>query len=687
MARSIDDISTKSEMEHIRMRPRRYLGSYAHTTAAREIVDNATDEFVRGYSTFVKVTFHDDGSIEVQDDGRGLPVGYDSAINKNGIEKSLAMLRSGSNFGDSDSTAGTNGEGATTTNAISSRFDVAVYIGDKMYRQSFRKGEAGVFEGKDFDPGAKFTKKPGQKLKGVKSPKGSPKKGTIIRFLFDEDILPDDMLDRDEIIRRLHYTARLNPGLDITIVTPEGEQKFCDDSAGVKDVLTYNDENTSGIVEASGESTYNTTKTVKGEKQLVSKPVGFSVAFGMSDTPTVTSFVNAIYTPEDGSHATAALKAIGKAAVAKKVRGLKLSGGEQYPKPEDFAATVSVAINVSTPAPELVGQDKRKLNQRGLGNAVEREVERVVTAWAVSPANNDALTEWAELALERARTTRKMEALKNSGSSSKKKRASGGTLALPDDYVPSSRTGYKSGAELHLCEGKSAAGSVEAARNAEFQACYPLRGKQINSFNTPLGTEVPDSKTHNPRKKGDPITMRTNETFVAIERIIGSGVRENCIPKDSRFQRIIFSTDADPDGANIAAQLQCMFFFNFMPLIEAGMVYTAVPPLFVITTSDSNERWYAVDEADKDRVISEEINKDGKNRSVFVKRCKGLGEMNSDEFYDTVMNPDKRMLRKVNKSDFSYDALKMAFGDSAEARREFLAKMGELGVTKEVSED
>lgn len=687
MSYTASSVEIKKDVEHVRIRPRMYLGNFAKTKALLEILDNGVDEFVRGYGSEVRFIVHEDGSYEVHDDGRGMPVDFDKSIDANGVVKCLTFLNSGSNFSNAGKTAGTNGVGATACNAISDRMDVTVFRDGKKYVQQFRRGVPGTFKGNEFDPTAEFSPEEGKKLTGVKAAKNDPKHGTHIRFIFDKTILVDDTVDLDEVFERLNFTARLNDGLKVYITNQGEELGYQGPKYGVTEVLHFGADE-QALLSLSGDIRYqvvSTTVDSKGNETTgkETKTAGFDVALTTSNNQKILSFVNTVHTLEGGTHETTVLKALGTAATQKRVRNLKLNNGEDYPKPEDFAAVVSFAVNISMPEPPFVGQDKRKIKTPAVfNNAFSRELERQLTAWVVSPANADAVSKWAELALEHSRTQRKVEAAKASSKAGSKSHKLSGNLALPDKFLPSTFTGVGSGAECHFCEGDSAAGSVEAARDGRYQACYPLRGKQINSFETPLGPPVKAELACNPRRKGEPITMRSNETFVAIERILGCGARDNCVPENCRFDRIIFTTDADPDGANIAAQLTCMFYFNFRPLLDAGMVYIAVPPLFVIDSKVSNDRFYAINEDERDEVVLMLTERDGKR--PFVKRCKGLGEMNEDEFFDTVMDPRRRVLRKLVVDDDTYDNLRMAFGPDPEERRKFLAEMDEIGASAEV---
>lgn len=658
---SAASITTLDGIDHVRKRVRVYLGEDVRTTAAREVIDNACDEVARGHADKVMVVFHPDGSIEVTDNGRGVPVDFDSAAGLNGVVKALGTTMSGSNFDDTGAGSGTNGIGASATNAISDRFDVTVRRGGKQFVQRFRKGRPGHFAGEDFDPAAPFTRKDSENLTGVKAPRGS-QNGTSVRFLFDPTIAVDAQLDQDDLAFRVGLTARLIEGMNLDL-TRDGEQTSYSGPYGADAALEFATSQKS-VISFSGSYTF-----VTGDHE---RDVEWEVALSPVPEQKVVSAVNAVYTPDGGSHVTGALRAVGSALAAKRVRGLSLAKGEDYPSADDFAATCAIAVSIRTPAPTFIGQDKRKLDARALGNALERELTRQLTVWAASPANNAAVTAWAQLALTHARTSRKIDAARAAARASNKNASAGSNLSLPEKLLPSRKTGRGSGAEVFLCEGDSALGTVKDARYSDFQAAYPLRGKPINAHGRMLGSPVSP-------KAG---TLRANEEFRAIEAVLGCGVQEACDPEKSRYDRVIFACDADVDGANISALLLEIFLGSFRPLLEEGMVYIAVPPLFIITTEDANERIYCVTEADRDDAV-ERLKAEGR-RKVEVQRCKGLGEMNPKEFRETVMNPETRTLIKIEVDDKAEDTLEMMFGPSAQARRDWIDEMRDRGVTETV---
>lgn len=638
-------------MEHIRMRPRNYLGEEIRDVAAREIIDNAADEVTRGFATAVSLTFHPDGSVEVADNGRGVPPDFDAESGMNGIVKSLGTPRSGVNFDDdTEATAGTNGVGSSATNAISSRFDVTVFRGGKMYRQCFQKGVPGHFTGDDFDVDAEFTAAPGEKLKGVPAPEGSMEHGTVVRFVFDPEIEPENVFHVEDMVHRVNLMARLTPGMQLQIIRDGKVEQFTGPDYGAPAAFEFAVGSTP-VLNITGDLTFTRAKR--------DVPASFDVALAPSSDPKSVSSVNAVWTYEGGSHVSSIEKAVGAGLSQRKVQGLDRENGEPYPEPEDFAAVTTVMMDVRTPNARLVGQEKRKLTDPTLGRALEREVSRRVAMWASSPANTPTLLEWAKLALSHARTKRKIQSVRESARTVASKAGKNTNLALPDKFLPCRATGRGSGAELHLCEGDSALGTIKAARSAVFQSAFPLRGKPLKAYNRTL------------------TKCRENAEFAGIEALLGCGVGDSTDPEKCRFDRIILTTDADTDGYNISASLITTFVTWWRPLVEAGMLYVAIPPLFIVTAG-KNHRYYCVDEAARDEVV-ETLRADGV-KGIEVQRCKGLGEMTPADFRDTVMDPKSRTLIQITYDPSDDQTIETVFGNSAERRREWMADKARNGV-------
>lgn len=668
---SVKDIENLSQIERVRRFPSRFLGDDVFTTAAREIIDNAGDEVGRGFADHLHLTFHPDGSIEVADNGRGLPIDYDADMvtetghkGVNGIVKTLGTLGAGGNYSKDDAsgtiTAGVHGEGGAATNAICSRFDVTVYQGGKIFTQQFSAGAPGSFAGTGFDPAAAFTPREGVKLTGTKAatskaPIPGSTSGTSVRFMLDRSLLPDADLDAAGIVTRAQVAARLREGMNLTITGPgpDGEQisqEFTGEGGyGAAAVLDY-----VGGAHAAVTVTSDFTFTRAGKS--IPASVGLAAGVATSGAASIHSVMNTVWTPLGGTYQDAAALAVGEAVASKPVRGLDRQNGEPYPTPADFAAVSDMVVSVSMAAKANFGSQAKAnvVGERSLNSALATAINRKVVMWAASPANSKTLLAWATAALAHARTTRKIEAAR----AETRKTSSAGrgsNLSLPDKYLPCANTGRGSGSELHICEGDSALGTIKNARDALFQAAFPLRGKTLNTHGKTLAA------------------CRKNVEVAAIEAILGCGVRENCDPEACRFDRIFFTTDADVDGYNISSSLLDLFVENYYPLIEAGMLFIAQPPLFIVSRTNGSDRRYCVDEAARDAAVEELV---AAGHKADVQRCKGLGEMTPADFAETVMGPDTRTIFKVSYDpDTESDTFDTVFGPSAAARRTWINDM------------
>lgn len=665
MSYTTQSIKTLTGMEAVRRSLGVYLGDTVRDTAVREIIDNAADETSRGYGTRVDIIFHPDQSIEVRDDGRGLPVDTDPETGVNGIVKTLGTINSGSNFDSETITAGVHGIGASATTAISLRMDITSHRDGKAYRQQFRNGVPGEFAGDTFDPYAEFTETGDRPLTGERT---DVKRGTHIRFLIDPDIAPDDELDIESIIFRARLLHTLTPGLNLTI-TAEGETSTFPalDDTGSHVSLDY-------VAGTAPKATFagSTLYARNGKDEPLDYHVSFDTTLAVDETPKHVAVTNGVYNPDGGCHMDAVIKGISEAVSEKRVRNLDLNSGEPYPPATSFAATLNVVAAIRTPGPSYTAQDKRAMvYSRGMFNSLAAETSRQAQVWAAAPANADALRAWATTALEHARLTRRIESAKTEARTSRA-RAASGNLSMPDKLMPSGLVGRETNNEIFLVEGDSAANTATGARFPRHQAVFPFRGKVLNSLGEPLGS-APNPKGRTDRERRG-YGMRRNAEFRDLETILGCGAREHCDPDKSRYSRIILACDADPDGGNITSQLLLMFYVNFRPLIESGMVYISQPPLHVITYKGG--RVYALDDEERDQTLAQ-LRKDGAT-GIKVKRCKGLGEMLREEFRDTVTNPATRALKQVRATDDTFEDLTLFFksGSSyAEGRRQLLDDM------------
>lgn len=642
------DIKQLTDRERIRRSPHRTLGKDPYTTAVREIVDNALDEVARGYANRVDLVFRPDGSIEVTDNGRGVPVDFDPDVitptggrGVNGIVKALGTIGSGANYDHTgNQTAGVHGEGGAATNFVSTRFDVTVTRGGKRYTQQFLDGIPGHFEGEKYDPRAPFTPKESEKLAGEKTTNKTT--GTTIRFTPDRGLAPDAGLNTDEVIHRAHIAARLRDGMTLT-VTQDGDTTTFTGPYGTPAVAELAD--VKPALNLAEKFTYTSGGTTR--------EATISVALAPNVDPKIISTVNTVLTPDHGPYVNYALRGVAKGIASQRVYGLSRKRGEDYPDEQAFTAAMAGAITLTlNSSPRFDSQEKSSLSwDRAMCNALAAALEKASTTWAVDARNQPALKKFAHAALEVARREKRVQHAKESARNASKA-AKGSTLNLPDKYLPCERTGPGSGAELHLVEGDSAIGTFRAARDATFQAAFPLRGRAINAYRSSVSR------------------VRKNAEFAGIEALLGTGIGANCDPDKCQFDRIILTTDADPDGAGIAASLIALFVSWFPGIVERGKVYVSSPPLFIVTGA-GDHRMFCMDEQERDSACSDL--EDHGVKHIEVQRCKGLGEMVAEDFADTVLNPETRMLKKI-MFDPGRDMgdLETTYGTDSAARREWI---------------
>lgn len=659
---SASDIKTLDPVDHIRIRVGNALGNNPLETAIREVVDNSFDEIIAGHGNSVTIILRGDGSIEIIDNGRGIPPDFDEKEKRTGIVAALSFM-SGAKFDTNSGSAGLNGIGVAATSAISDRFDVTVWRGGKEYRQCFRHGRPGHFEGTDFDPAAAFTRVDGERLKGGTPRAGAPRHGTSVRLVLDRSVAKDAPFDINNVLFRAHCSARMTDKSKLTVI----DQGWSDDvnpalvgefhgAYGAKALLEF-------ITEFHGMKTHKDVLDVEGSAGFVNVRGDATFTYRVAAQPAddgahIWGFANGVYTPSGGSHISAAARGIGSALADRtaRMRGLGLQKGENPPAVEDFAAVCTAAVSVTAPEVHFSGQAKESIESKSLNLNLAKDLERKVGIWAAAPANNDAVTTWAKVALEYARTKRSVESARARARTKSQTRSLGENLSLPDKLLPSRVSGRGSGAELFVCEGDSALGTIKAARDSSFQAAFPLKGKPMNVFNMTLAK------------------ARNNAEFDAIERILGCGAKDRCDPEQCRYDRIMFASDADVDGGNINSLLACMFLEFFRPLVEAGMVYVTMPPLFVVLQGET--RIYCQNEDDRDVAVAQ-LRAKHPSKKVDVQRNKGLGEMNAEDFWNTVLDPSQRTLMQlsVTHADTIEELRYTLFGGPAQGRRDWITDM------------
>ncbi len=618
-----DQIQILEGLEAVRKRPGMYIGSTSERGLHHlvyEIVDNSVDEALAGYCTEINVTINADNSITVVDDGRGIPVGINAKTGLPGVEVVFTILHAGGKFGGGGYkvSGGLHGVGASVVNALSEWLVVHVYQNGKIHEQRYERGKV-------MYP---------MKVVGECDPNYT---GTRVDFMPDSEIFETTVFDYNTLKQRLREMAFLTKGLKITIKDDREEKHnhtFCYEG-GIKEYVTY--------LNRSSKSLYEQVIYCEGSKNDVYVEVAFQHNDGYSDN--VYGFVNNITTPEGGTHVEGFRKAVTKTFndYARNMKILKdkdnnLSG-------EDIREGLTAIISIKIGDPQFEGQTKQKLGNSEAVGAVSAIVSEQLTIFLEqNPAVGKAICEKSILA-QRAR-----EAARHARDLTRRKTAMDG-FNLPGKLADCSDKD-PSHCEIFIVEGDSAGGSAKSARKRETQAILPLRGKILNVEKARLDHILQNAE------------IRTMITA------FGTGIHEDFDINKLRYDRIIIMTDADVDGAHIATLL-LTFFYRFMPeLIKQGHVYLAMPPLYKLERN--KKTWYAYSDEQLANILSE-VGRDQNNK---IQRYKGLGEMDAIQLWETTMDPEHRVLKKVvydpeeaSEIDVTFSTL---MGDQVEPRREFI---------------
>ena len=619
-----DQIQILEGLEAVRKRPGMYIGS----TSSRglhhlvyEIVDNAVDEALAGYCDKIEVTINEDNSITVEDDGRGIPVDINHKAGKSALEVVYTVLHAGGKFGGGGYkvSGGLHGVGASVVNALSTTLCVEVYKEGKIYFQSYHIG------------------KPDEDVKVIGTCE-EDKHGTKVTFHPDPDIFEETVYDYDTLKQRLRETAFLTKGLRIILKDlredPVREHDF-HYAGGIKEFVTY--------LNKSKESLYPEVIYCEGTKDNVYVEVAMQHNDSYNDASY--SFVNNIITPEGGTHLAGFRNALTKTfntyARANKI----LKDSEPALTGDDIREGLTAIISIKIEEPQFEGQTKQKLGNSEARGAVDSVVSEQLTYFLEqNPAVAKSICEKSLLA-QRAR-----EAARKARDLTRRKTALEGT-SLPGKLADCSDKDPKN-CEIFIVEGDSAGGSAKTARSRATQAILPLRGKILNVEKARLDK------------------IYGNAEIKAMITAFGTGIHEDFDISKLRYDKIIIMTDADVDGAHIAT-LMLTFLYRFMPeLIKQGHVYLATPPLYKI--EKNKNIWYAYDDAELNNILIE-IGRDGNNK---IQRYKGLGEMDAEQLWETTMDPEKRILKRVMIDEENSSEIDVTFttlmGDKVEPRREFI---------------
>ena len=662
-----DDLTHLEGLEAVRKRPGMYIGS----TDSRginhlfnEIVDNSTDEGVAGHAGKIVVTLHADGSVQVDDDGRGIPTGVHAKSGLSGVELVLTRLHAGGKFGGSayKTSGGLHGVGASAVNALSHRFDVTVKHDGKVHQMSFARGVPGEFDGPG--PKAKFTKKSGLQV-GRRLKRGEST-GTSIRYWYDARYFENGAaLDIEAVRAKLRNTAFLVPGVSYVLrnategAIEEETFSYPHGLADMVDFLAPSDEKpVSGTLMIIGEGTYRENAAdehgVMQSKVERRAEVEVALRWGTGYDRTVECFTNTIRNVHGGTHRRGFDRAVVKAVqeAIGRTRGL-LKPKEDPPTLEDVQEGMTAVVHVRIPEPQFTSQTKDELSTAGITKVLQGIVDQQIKAWT---ENRRTKTEAKTVLQKVVDAARVRLAQKQQKDAARRKTALEGA-AMPPKLVDCRATGI-SRSELFLVEGDSALGSARLARVSEYQALLPLRGKILNVQKASLAD-----------------TLR-NAEIASIVQVLGAGSGRTFDLSTMRYGRVILMADADVDGSHIRTLLITLFARYMRPVIEDGRLYAAMPPLHKITTRGRNpETHFTFSQREMETKIAS-LGKAGKQIVTPVPRFKGLGEMDSDELWDTTMNPATRSVRRITMDDVdaAETALELLMGEKVEPRRAWLVE-------------
>ena len=618
-----DQIQILEGLEAVRKRPGMYIGS----TSIRglhhlvyEIVDNAVDEALAGFCDVIDVKIQEDNSITVIDNGRGIPVGINHKAGIPAVEVVFTILHAGGKFGGGGYkvSGGLHGVGASVVNALSEWLEVTIYHEGKVYRQRYERGKT-IY-----------------KLKVIGECE-QEKTGTMVSFLPDKEIFEETVFDFDTLKQRFREMAFLTKGLKIRLTDERGEKELVKEfhyEGGIKEFVTY--------LNRSKEALYPEIIYCEGTKDGVAVEV--AMQHNDSYNETTYGFVNNITTPEGGTHVVGFRNALTK-TFNEYARKNKLLKENEKLAGEDIREGLTAIISVKIEEPQFEGQTKQKLGNSEARGAVDSVVSEQLTYFLEqNPTVAKMICEKSLLA-QRAR-----EAARKARDLTRRKTALE-SMSLPGKLADCSDKDPKN-CEIFIVEGDSAGGSAKSARSRATQAILPLRGKILNVEKARLDR------------------ILGNAEIKAMITAFGTGIHEDFDISRLRYHKIIIMTDADVDGAHIAT-LMLTFLYRFMPeLIKQGYVYLAQPPLYKL---EKNKKvWYAYSDEQLNDILTE-VGRDQNNK---IQRYKGLGEMDAEQLWETTMDPEKRILKRVMIDDESTSEIDITFttlmGDKVEPRREFI---------------
>lgn len=628
-----------------------------------EVADNSVDEALAGFGDEVSIDLHADNSISVSDSGRGMPVDIEKSTGKPGVVVIFTELHAGGKFdsGAYQASGGLHGVGASVVNALSSRIDIAIRRDGKKYELAFNYGEAGHFTKSGFE--ASVAPREVGKASDT---------GTTVRFWPDEKIFePGSRIDLDEVLERARQTAFLVPGLTVTVADHRGEETVSESftfDGGTTDFVDFlsNSEPITKTIVCRGEGTYTESIPVLDAETGslvttdVDRTMSVDVALRWNTTydTSIRSFVNVVATPKGGTHLAGFERAINK-TVNDHLRSMKvLKAAEENVVKDDVLEGLSAVVLVRIAEPQFEGQTKEILGTTAASRIVAKVVSEQLTDWFAIPKNKAE----AKAALEKVRGASLARKAAKANRERQRKKNAVESASMPAK-LRDCRSHDLDDSELFLIEGDSAGGTAVGARDSRTQAILPLRGKILNVL------------------KASESDMLKNAECVAIFTALGAGWGKDFNLDNLRYGKLILMADADPDGDHIRCLLLGLVWKYLRPLLEAGRVYSAVPPLFQIRILGKDARNEFAVTPDEMHEKLKEITKTVPRNRVEVVRLKGLGEQDAEDLAVTTMDPETRELRRVTlgEAESASKVLDELMGSAdASARRAFIMENGGL---------
>lgn len=648
-----------------------------------EIIDNSVDEALAGFGQSIEVILHKDSSVEVRDKARGIPVDVEPKTGLTGVEVVFTKLHAGGKFGSGSYAAsgGLHGVGASVVNALSERLDVEVDRDGKTWSMSFRHGEPGVFDdSQGISPDNPFTPFEDESSLTVrgKVPKGVT--GTRVRYWADKQIFtPGATFLTEDLESRARQTAFLVPGLEMVIKdervdgTNESRFKF---SGGISEFADYlaPDPAVTDTWRLSGEGTFQETVPVLGPDGNMSLKeiertcaVDIALRWGTGYETQLHSFVNIISTPKGGTHQQGFEQSLLKVIRSQvEANSRKLKAGNDKVEKDDVLAGLTAVVTVRLPEPQFEGQTKEVLGTPAVKSIVASVVQKQLTSKITSTKRDDKSQ--SSLLLEKIVSEMKSRISARTHKETQRRKNALETSSLPAKLVDC-RSNEVSQSELFIVEGDSALGTAKLARNSEYQALLPIRGKILNV------------------QKASVSDMLNNAECASIIQVIGAGSGRSFEIDQARYGKIILMSDADVDGAHIRTLLLTLFFRYMRPMIEQGRVFAAVPPLHRVVVvnpgTKPNDIIYTYSEAELKSVLAS-LEKSGKRYQEPIQRYKGLGEMDADQLATTTMDKAARTLRRVRVEDAAMadGIFELLMGNEVGPRKDFIIE-GSAGLSRD----